>query len=341
MAARSLSVQSEATAVAGQNLANVNNTAYAREQLNMQASSPLDTPNGQEGTGVEAVSITEVRDGLLDNQIQSEGSVASSLTSQQNALQDAQTYLNEQISSQSATASGTSATGLTAAITGLFNSFQSLAGAPNDPATQQAVVAAGQAVTQQFNSISSGLSTVQSNLNSSITSDVAGANQDLTDIAALNQQIIVAQAGGGTANDLVDLRQQKIEDLSSKVNITTTSQPNGSLDVSIGGTAMVTGINTPDSLQTFDAGGGQILVRAANAGNTLAISGGSVGGNITARDGALATLQKFPQHARVANVHHHQQRLFRRLQFQRRDGTKLFHRHHGCNHRREQRVGRR
>src|ERR1700761_6792749 len=112
LASHSLSVQQEATAVAGQNLANVNNTAYAREQLNVQSSSDLQTPIGQEGTGVEAVSITEVRDALLDNQIQSEGSVSSSLTAQQTALQDAETYLNEQISSQSTTASGTSQTGL-------------------------------------------------------------------------------------------------------------------------------------------------------------------------------------------------------------------------------------
>ena len=54
---------------------------------------------------------------------------------------------------------------------------------------------------------------------------------------------------------------------------------------------MVTNGDTPDTLQTYDAGGGQILVRAATAGTSLNITGGSVGGNITARDGALATLQ--------------------------------------------------
>src|SRR5277367_5102931 len=108
MAAHSLSVQQEATEVAGQNLANVNNPAYAREKLNIQSATALQTPIGQEGTGVTAVSITEVRDSLLDAQIQSEGSTSGSLTSQQNALQQAQGYLNEQLTNTSSSGSAAS-----------------------------------------------------------------------------------------------------------------------------------------------------------------------------------------------------------------------------------------
>ena len=54
---------------------------------------------------------------------------------------------------------------------------------------------------------------------------------------------------------------------------------------------MVSGISQTDSLQAFDAGGGQFLVRAQTAGTTLTLTGGSIEGEITARDGALATLQ--------------------------------------------------
>lgn len=289
MAAQSLSVQQEAMAVSGQNLANVNNPAYARQQLNVQAATALQTPIGQEGTGVEAVSITEVRNALLDTQIQSEGSVSGSLTSQQNALEDAQTYLNEQLST---TSTGTaSQSGLTADLANLFGAFQTLSTDPSNIADRQAVVQSAQQLTQQFNSVSSGLATVQSNLNSSITSDVAASNQDLSDIASLNQQIAVADASGGTANDLVDMREQKLEDLAGRVNLTATAQPDGMMNVSIGGVTMVSGGTTPDSLQAYDSGGGNLLVRAQNAGTTLSLSGGSIEGSITARDGALATLQ--------------------------------------------------
>ena len=162
MAARSLSVQQEATAVAGQNLANVNNAAYARQSAGTsRRRTRLTLPAGQEGTGVVAVSITQVRSALLDNQIQSEeGVYRDRLTAQQSALEDAETYLNEQIASQTATTNGsdTSPNGLTAAISGLFNAFQSLSGNPDDPATRNRRWSRRRrAVTQQFNSISSGL----------------------------------------------------------------------------------------------------------------------------------------------------------------------------------------
>jgi flagellar hook-associated protein 1 FlgK len=293
MAARSLDVEQEATAVSGQNLANVNNAAYARQQLNVQTATPLATSIGDEGTGVQAVSITEVRDSILDNQIQAEGSVTGSLTAQQTALQNAESTLGEQLSST--TSSGSTApastTGLTADLSNLFNAFQSLSTQPANLAQRQATVQSAQQVAGQFNSVSSGLAALRTNLNTSIGNDVTSSNQDLAQIASLNQQIIYAQNTGGTANDLVDLRQQTIEDLSGKVNLTTAAQPDGALNVSIGGVTMVSGGAVQDNLQTFDAGGGQILVQAKNAGTTLALTGGSIQGDIDARDGALATLQ--------------------------------------------------
>jgi len=103
--------------------------------------------------------------------------------------------------------------------------------AGRDPSAQQ--------LAEQFNQVSSGLATVASNLNTSIQSDVAASNQDLTQIALLNQQIMEAQSSGGTANDLVDEREKTIEDLAGKVNLTASAQPDGAINVTIGGVNMV------------------------------------------------------------------------------------------------------
>ena len=196
--AQSLGVETTESAVAGQNLANVNNPGYAEEQVNLQTDDPLQTPVGEEGTGVQAVSITEVRDALLDSQIQSEGSVTGSLTSQQSALQEAEAYLNEQLSGS--TSAGTSSpNGLTADLSNFYNALQTLSTDPSNIADRQAVIQSAQQLTQQFNSASSGLATVTSNLNSSIASGVTSANQDLSQIAGLNQQIVLSQASGGSA----------------------------------------------------------------------------------------------------------------------------------------------
>ena len=292
MAGQSLSVEQEASAVTGQNLANVNNPAYADQQLVVQASAPLQTTIGQEGTGVEAVSITHIWDALLNSQITAEDSVTGSLNSQQSALQEAEGYLDEQLSgSSSSSSSASSPNGLTADLSGLFSALQTLSTDPGNISDRQAVVQKAQQLTEQFNQVSSGLATVSSNLNSSIQNGVTASNQDLTEIAALNQQIIEAQNTGGTANDLVDEREQTIENLAGYVNLTTSAQSNGAVNVSIGGVTMVSDGTTPDSLQTYTNAGGQLMVQAQNAGTPLTLSGGSIEGAITTRDGALATLK--------------------------------------------------
>jgi len=285
-AASSLAAQQEAMAVAGQNMANVNNPAYAREQAVVQNNMPIDTPAGEEGTGVGVVSITEVRDSLLDSQIQSENSVTGSYTAQQTALQNAEACLGEQLTNSGNSAASTG--GLAEMLSNLFNSFSSMTTGTGDPAT---VVQAAQEVANQFNQVSASLSQARGNLNTSIQNDVASSNQDLSQIAALNQQMIVVQAAGGTANNLVDEREQTIENLAGMVNISTSAQPNGSVNITIGGVPMVTGGNAVDSLQTCDAGGGQLLIQDENSAAPLAVTGGSIGGNIAARDGALAGLQ--------------------------------------------------
>ena len=58
--------------VTGENLANVNTTGYSRQQLTIQAATPLQTTIGQEGTGVEATGISQAHDALLNGQIQAE-----------------------------------------------------------------------------------------------------------------------------------------------------------------------------------------------------------------------------------------------------------------------------
>jgi len=287
LASRSLATQQEAMAVAGQNMANVNNPAYADEQAVIQTSAPVETLAGEEGTGAGVVSITELRNSLLDSQIVAQNSATGSCTAQQNALQNAEAYLGEQLTTAS-DGSAASTGGLASMLSSLFNSFSSMTTGAGNPAT---VVQAAQEVASQFNRVSANLSLVQGNLNTSIQNGVASCNQDLSRIASLNQQIVSAEAGGGTANELVDAREQTIENLAGLVNISTSAQANGSVNISIGGVPMVTGGNAVDSLQTSGADGGQLLIQDANSAAPLAVTGGSIGGSITTRDGALAGLQ--------------------------------------------------
>jgi flagellar hook-associated protein 1 FlgK len=294
MGARALSVQQEQMAVTGQNLSNANNAAYSVQTLNVTASTPLETPIGDEGTGIDATSITSASDPYLNSQIQAQDSLTSSLTAQQTGLENAQAYLDEQITSTGSSATPDSPNGLASSLSTLFDSFSAMENDPSSLPLQQTAVQSAQNLSTQFQQISSQLSGVRDDLNSSIQSEVTDSNQDLATIASLNKQIVEAESSGGTANDLVDQREATLEDLSNQINITTSTESNGAVNVNIGNVAMVTGVTQTDSLGTFDASGnGQLVLQANSAPGTelTGLSGGNIYGNITARDGALADLQ--------------------------------------------------
>jgi flagellar hook-associated protein 1 FlgK len=294
LGSRSLQTQQQAVEVAGQNLANVNNPAYARQRVVIQTSAPIPGNLGPQGTGADAVSIQQLRDTLVDQQIQGEASVGGYWTSMQSALQYAESNLGDQVnrSASSSAAGGTTAVaGISSDLSNLFNAFQSVSAAPDSMIDRQILVDNAQSLSVRFNQTDQRLNDLHGMLNASLTSDVGSANELLASIADLNKQIVAAESSGGVANDLRDLRQQKIEDLSKLVNVGTAEAANGTVNVSLGGNLLVSGTEVLDTLQTYDAGGGQLLLRTASSATPLTPTGGSIAGTINARDGALATLR--------------------------------------------------
>src|SRR5262245_19129581 len=88
---RSLQVQQQGIEVAGHNLANVNNPAYARQRVAITSATAITTERGFiEGTGADVATIQQIRNDILDGQIVNENSVTGSLEAQQQALQYAQ-----------------------------------------------------------------------------------------------------------------------------------------------------------------------------------------------------------------------------------------------------------
>jgi flagellar hook-associated protein 1 FlgK len=299
MGARSLSAQRAGVEVAGQNLANVNNPAYARQRVAIATSLTIGTHLGPQGTGADAVAIVQMRNAILDQQIQSESSNRGSLLAQQVALQYAQAALGTQIDRMASGAEGAAASqgvggggNLADGLSGLFNAFQSLSTNPTSMAERQTLLMKAASVAMQFTQLNGRLDNLKTSLNATIESEAGAANRILTDIASLNQMITTAEAtSGGHANDLRDTRQARLEELAKYVKLDLSNGNGSSINVSIGGVAVVTDNQVADTLETFDAGGGQVLVRAATAGTTLALTGGSLQGTIEARDGTMTNLQ--------------------------------------------------
>jgi len=296
LAARSLQTQMTGVEVSGQNLANVNTTGYSRQRVDIQTGPDVTTTIGPEGTGANAVAIQQLVNSLLNGQIQDQSSVGGYWNAQQSALQMAQTNLGEFLNG-TGSAGGTdgsstaTSSGLSAQLSGLFSAFQSLATSPTSMTARQSVIDQAQDLAMTFNQVNTQLNGLSNTLNTSVSNDVGSANQLLSAIANLNQEISSAEFEGGTANDLLDTREQDLENLSQLVNIQTSTGNGNSVNVSIGGQSLVSGNQVLDTLQTYDAGNGRLLVQTATGGVPLTLTGGSIQGSIDARDGTLATVQ--------------------------------------------------
>ena len=297
LAARSLQTQMTGVEVTGQNIANVSTPGYSRQRVDIQTAGTIGTAVGPEGTGAQVVQIQQIVSGLLDSQIRTQASTGGYWQAQQTGLQSAQNGLNEFLdgtgstSGTSTTSTDTSGTGLSAQLDGLFSSFQSLATSPTSVAERQALIGKAQNLATSFNQINTQLGDLRTSLNSSLTNDVASANTLLQDIARLNSQISRAESSGGNANDLRDSRTQDLQNLSQLVKVTTSPGNGGAVNVTVGGQALVADGQVADTLSTYDAGGGQMLVQTATGGNHLTLAGGSMQGTIDARDGEVATMQ--------------------------------------------------
>jgi len=297
LASRSLQTQQQGIEVTGNNIANVNNPAYARQRLRIQTSASIDTSLGPQGTGAEAIGIVQLRSALIDQQITGETSVASYLQAQQSALQYAETDLGQTINTQTGTVDSTTnangQSGIAAGLSDLFAAFQSLSTDPSSISQRQVLLQKAADLASRFNQVDERLTHLKSQLDTSLSTGATSANDLLSQIANLNQKIVGAEANApGAANDLRDLRQQKLEELAKLTKVDVTTESNGAIDIAIAGTTMVSGQKVVDRLQVYDAGGGQMLVRAEKSGTALALTGGSLAGTIDVRDGEVAALQQ-------------------------------------------------
>lgn len=293
-ASNALQMQSLAVDITGKNLANANNAGYSREVVNYAAGPTVVTAQGAQSLGLTA-SVAQVRDTLLDRQVMSESSLNSYYTTQQQALENAQAGLGQNISSTAstgATASTATDTGIGAALDDFFNAFQALASNPTDPGTRQALVSSAGILTDRMQQSDASLAQGQTDLGTQVTSGATSANSLLQTIAGLNSQILRYESGNpGSAVDLRDQRQSALEQLAALMPVTVTDTTGGQVQVSAagGGGSPVVLVNNGTVSGSVAFNGTQIT--AGSPATALALTSGSMQGAIDASTGPIQTLR--------------------------------------------------
>jgi flagellar hook-associated protein 1 FlgK len=250
------------------------------------------------GAGVEGASIQQVRNSLVDRQIQNEAGIEASLEKQQSILNTALSNLSITINRQNASATAESSSvaaisgGLYDGINGLFQSFQDLSTQPTSPEVRQELLSQSTQLAAQFNQTDQRLNDLSSSLDESIKTDLSNFNGILTEITKLNRHIAEAEFGNpGSANDLRNTRQQKLEELSKIAKFEMAENDNGMLDISINGVALVEGAQAVQSLESYTNGAGNLKLRTSVTGDEIEPASGSIHGTIEARDGALSDVR--------------------------------------------------
>lgn len=297
--AQALNAQSQAVFTTGRNMANVNNPAYARQRVVLGDRGTVMTALGPQSLGVEALGMQHIRDALLDGQVARETSLLSTFSAEADAYYKAQVAFGQQIDRQGDASFVDGATtaasgGIGEAIDNFFNAWSALASNPRSIAERQVLLQHAQTLAARLHASDGRLAELQTDLNAQVNSDVAQINLILQSISSINAQIGRVEVGNpGSALDLRDQRQAKIEELSKYIDVEIETVPGSagqvrvlSRDAADAPVVLLERSNafTPLAFDGTNVTGGTPAV-------ALNLGGGSILGHLNARDGSVADLR--------------------------------------------------
>jgi flagellar hook-associated protein 1 len=225
-----LLAQQRALDVTTHNIANASTDGYTREEANLEAADPISNVSiwgmtfpGQMGQGVTVDSYQRIRDVFNDVQLRSAFSDQASQDIRYRELHGISLSMPEP-----------SDQGLQALMQKFFNAWHDVSNDPESLAARQALAQSGQSLATAINDAANALTAQRTNDDSELNADVASINSITSQIDQLNIQIGQLTLAGATTdlttgkvvkpgqvpNDLMDKRDQLLDQLSKMANIT-------------------------------------------------------------------------------------------------------------------------
>ena len=281
IAGSALSVHKYGIEVTSNNIANVDTPGYTRQTALLQASSPEKSNNLILGRGVEIDAVTSASDRFIEGRLQ-EQSTSLAFYQEQN------TYVSniEQVFSTDSDAD------VSSLLSTFWNSWQEVANNPSGTSERIVLADNSALLSEAFNRLDSEMQALVDDLDESLGVGVEEINVLARDIAGLNEQIMEAEAGGGTAHSLRDIRNAKVGEVAEYMNISSFETEDGMLTLMAGnGIDLVRG-NSSFDLEIAD---GKVLL--SGSGNqkwdiTESTNSGKMGGWFDMRDNVVAGYQK-------------------------------------------------
>lgn len=272
----------------GHNIANANTPGYSRQVVVQAAAQSQNFGFGYIGQGTEIAGVSRIYNDILAAQMVRSQATSASVDTYSKQLG----AINNMLSDPQA--------GLNPAMNDFFGSIQDLAANPSDTPTRQTMLSSAQLLASRFQSTSDRLSQIKDGVNSQLTTSVGLVNTYSQQIANLNDVIEKAiNATGNQPNDLLDQRDQLVNELSKQIKTTVIPQGQGSYNIYVGnGLPLVVGNKTfqltplasptdPTRVEIgYQSNSGDPKVLGLNS-----LPGGAIGGLLQFRSESLDVVQ--------------------------------------------------
>jgi len=276
LAAQALEADQGALQVTSNNIANANTPGYSRQVAVFESAPTVTEGDLTFGQGVTLAQVQGIRDNVVELGVQQGLAQQGQVNSYLSSMNQVQSLFNE-----------TQGAGLQTPLSNFFEAFQNLSTDPTNTSLRQAVISAGQTLASAFNQAASGLSQVQSGLNTAIPQAVGQINQLTGQIAQLNGEVQSAQNSGANPSQLIDQRNNLIEQLSGLVGVNNITQSDGTVTLTTSnGALLVAGQQSYNLVTGTGPSGNTDVFSQQGTDITTNLTGGSLGGYIQARDGS-------------------------------------------------------
>ncbi|MBI5948344.1 MAG: flagellar hook-associated protein FlgK [Chloroflexi bacterium] len=273
--------------IASHNIANAQTPGFSRQRallraLNYSSGSSYASGGllGRAGNGVDASDINRARDTFLDFQARQAFAGYGHQRALTTALAQTEVVFNDP-----------SDQGISQLLGRFWASWHDVVNDPESAAARTSLVHSTTTLTTRVRQASTDLTNQRTNLNQRVSAIGDSINGAATEIAALNLQIVKVEVAGSAANDLRDRRDFLVDQLSSLAEVSYSEQANGSLDVTLGGHALVSG-TTVDAVTAvpdlLNPGMNKLIFSSDSAGVTSTT--GELRGVLDARDVDLPAL---------------------------------------------------
>ena len=260
-----------------QNIANAGTEGYHRQVVHMEVRQSQLVGRFYQGTGVDVNRVERVRDQVIESVYTNSISDLAKIE-QQNVIE-------RQIENYLQPGEGT----IQNALTGFFDEVSRLSANPGERALRTSIVNQGVNLATRTRNLSDQFGELKQSIDQQIDSEVDALNKQLERLVEL-QSRIETSSSIDTPNNLLDQRDQLINEIAERVDVQRVEQLQNKLGLTLTGSPVFIGAS-PVRFEAFSNPDGTREIRLENGDRPLKINGGKIASLLETRNSITETYQ--------------------------------------------------